>query len=107
MIDRLKRNLPQIPPLDSTAEIPTKDKVFVCKFYSLLIGWTWYVVEGEEQEDGDYLFYGLVDGFEREWGYFSLSELEDLTTPRNTPIVERDLLFQPVKVSECIGLKSA
>jgi len=68
----------KIPPLYSTEEVETEDKTIVCKFFALGSGWTWYVVEGERQEDGDYLFFGLVHGQEKEWGYFSLSELESI-----------------------------
>jgi Protein of unknown function (DUF2958) len=35
-------------------------------------GWTWYVIEF----DGEDPFFGLVDWFERELGYFSLRELQ-------------------------------
>ncbi len=38
------------------------------------------------------MFFGLVDGFERELGYFSLSELESVHGPYGVGI-ERDLYF--------------
>ena len=44
--------------------------------------WVWNVVEGEEQADGDWLFFGLVEGFESEWGYFTLSEFKELDWPK-------------------------
>lgn len=44
--------------------------------------WTWYVFEAEKQDDGDFLFFGLVDGFEKELGYSLLSELEQFATRR-------------------------
>ena len=53
---------------------PTEVKIVV-KFFEPTGSWTWYVTEGEKQEDGDWLFFGLVDGFEKELGYFSLNEL--------------------------------
>jgi hypothetical protein len=37
-------------------------------------GWYWYVTEYHE----DSLAYGVVHGFETEWGYFSLDELREL-----------------------------
>jgi|GEM_PF-1035815 len=96
--------LQKMPVLYSTEEIPTEDKIIVCKFFLLNGGWTWYVVEGEEREDGYYLFYGLVDGTEREWGYFTLHELESVSW-QGIPGIERDLTFAPVKVSECRELR--
>jgi len=92
-----------IPALYSTEEVEIQDKTIVCKFFALGSGWTWYVVEGERQEDGDYLFFGLVHGHEEEWGYFSLGQLE-LIKWHGIPGVERDLYFNPVKVGECSEL---
>jgi len=94
-----------IPALYSTEEVDTQDKTIVCKFFALGSDWTWYVVEGQRQEDGNYLFYGLVDGHEKEWGYFTLEEL--LTIKLNgIPGIERDLHFTPVTVGECGELNS-
>ena len=47
----------------------------------------------------DYIFFGLVSGFEVELGYFSLKELEEARGPRGLPI-ERDLYFQPKTLKE-------
>ncbi len=70
-----KANERAIPPLYSTEDVPESEKRVAVKFFDPCGSWTWYVVEGEKQEDGDWRFFGLVDGFEREWGYFMLSEL--------------------------------
>lgn len=69
-----------------------------CKFYDILGSWTWYVTEAEKQADGDYLFFGLVDGFEAELGYFRLSEF--LSINKDFPRIERDLYFTPVTLGE-------
>jgi len=45
------------------------------------------------------IFFGLVDGFEKELGYFSLSELENLRGPFGLK-VERDLYFEPATLKE-------
>jgi hypothetical protein len=79
----------------STCQTPNTE--FVCKFFDPCGSWTWYVLEGEEVEDGDWRFYGLVDGFEREWGYFMLSELESVRGPLGLGI-ERDLHFEDVPI---------
>jgi hypothetical protein len=44
--------------------------------------------------DGEDTFFGLVEGHEKELGYFSLKELESVRGPLGLPI-ERDLYFQP------------
>jgi hypothetical protein len=44
--------------------------------------------------DGEDTFFGLVEGHEKELGYFSLKELESVRGPMGLP-VERDLYFQP------------
>lgn len=92
-----------IPALCSTEETALNDKTIVCKYFALGSSWTWYVVEGERQEDGDYLFFGLVDGHEREWGYFSLEQLLRIKW-HGIPGIERDLHFTPVKVKDCSEL---
>lgn len=77
--------------------------VIICKYF--LAGWTWYVLEAQKQADGDYLFYGIVDGIERERGYFRLSELQSLRV-WGCLKVERDMYFDPVKVADCNELFS-
>ena len=59
--------------------------------------WTWYVAEMKEDSD---ICYGLVSGFDREVGSFSLSELADAQGPWGLK-VERDLWFTPTPLSEC------
>lgn len=54
---------------------------------------TWYVLEAE-REDNDWIFFGLVRiGDEIEYGYFSMSELEEATTRDGVCFLERDLYF--------------
>jgi hypothetical protein len=50
-----------LPALYSTEKVPTRDKKCVVKYFTPWSNWTWYVVEGSK-EDGDWLFFGLVDG---------------------------------------------
>ena len=70
-----------------------EEKEVVVKFFNPYNGWRWFVTEGEKQEDGDWLFFGLVEGAAKEWGYFTLSQLESIRTPFNLGI-ERDLYFK-------------
>lgn len=52
---------------------------------------TWFVTEGETEGE-DFRFYGFVIGDFDEWGYFYLSELQDINLRGLT--VERDLYFK-------------
>lgn len=51
---------------------------------------TWIITEGEKDEDDDWIFFGYCHIFEWEWGYISLSELEEIVLPFGLTI-ERDL----------------
>ena len=53
----------------------------------------------DRSHEVDYQFFGLVDGHERELGYFVLSELEEVRGPMGLPI-ERDLYWQPKTLAE-------
>lgn len=71
----------------------------ICKFFTPVGGFTWYVTEGNEEEE-DYLFFGLVvNGDDREFGYFRLSELESIRLPFGLKI-ERDLYFKQCKLKD-------
>jgi hypothetical protein len=53
----------------------------------------------ESDKEVDFRFFGLVDGHEKELGYFLLSELEEVRGPMGLPI-ERDLYFKPKTLEE-------
>jgi hypothetical protein len=81
-----------LPPLYAQDGKGGKAIAYV-KFF--LGSWTWWATEF----DGEDTFFGLVEGFEKELGYFSLSELENIKGPLGLPI-ERDLHFQPQTLGE-------
>ena len=58
--------------------------------------WTWYI---SEYDPDTRTAFGLVDGFERELGYFSMEELVNLRGRFGLPL-ERDLHFKPQPLSE-------
>lgn len=76
-------------PLHSTESLNTKP--VIVKFFTPDSNWTWYVVEGERRSE-DWEFFGLVEGLETEWGYFTLSELQSIRGSIGLPI-ERDKFF--------------
>ncbi len=84
----------KLPPLYAT-EGQGRNALAQVKFFTPDSSWTWYAVEF----DGEDIFFGFVIGFEREFGYFSLSELESVRGPMNLP-VERDLYFKPTPLSK-------
>ena len=83
----LRKTLPSLGEGDGTAYV---------KFFTPWSNWTWYVTEAGEGEEEDLLF-GLVDGLEKEIGYFGLTELKSIKGVFGLK-VERDLHFQPQKV---------
>lgn len=75
------------------------EAVINVKFFTPDSSWTWYVLEGKQLPDGDFEFYGIVQGFEREYGDFVLSELQAIRGKLGLPI-ERDLYFGKPKVKD-------
>lgn len=61
-------------------------------------GFTWYVTEAEKQANGDYMFFGYVDGLDAEFGYFTLSQLKSVRS-RYGLAVERDRYFNNGKTT--------
>lgn len=88
----------QFPKLYQTEETPVEEKKVIAKFFTPWTSWTWYATEF----DGEDLFFGLVDGQEKEWGYFSLKELESLRGPWGLKI-ERDLYFGQPQIKDMKG----
>jgi hypothetical protein len=81
----------QMPALYSQEEV--RDPQVVAHYYCPNSGWHWFAYEGGQLEDG-YFFYGLVKGFETEFGSFNLEEMEA------TGAVLRDAWWQPKPLSE-------
>ena len=72
----------------------------IVKFFDPSGSWTWYATEF----DGEDTFFGLVDGFELEWGDFSLSELQSVKGRLGLGI-ERDRHFGMPKLKDVARLK--
>lgn len=71
-----------------------ENAIAVCKFF--LQGYTWYVLEAQKN-GSDYKFFGIVDGEDKEYGYFTLSELQSLRGHWGLT-VERDIYFKPTEI---------
>ena len=105
LTEEIKRKLPKLGATDGNGKL--QDKIAVVKFFNPAGSWTWYAIEGEEQDTGDFLFFGWVDGFEPEWGYFSLNELKSVDG--KLPIglsIERDIWFDPRPMKEIADYKA-
>ena len=93
----------KLPPLRSQDGKGSKAIAYV-KFFTPDAQWTWYVTEGQPVKDGqgheiDFEFFGLVEGHEKELGYFHLSELQEVRGPMGLAI-ERDLWFKPTPLDK-------
>ncbi len=78
-----------------------KDPVVIAKFFNPCGAGTWYATE---YISGPKTFFGYVSIFgdhNDEWGYFSLTELEDVQVGLGLGI-ERDLYFDEVRASKVI-----
>jgi hypothetical protein len=90
-----KANLKDLPPLYSQEDKGDDATVHV-KFFTPWSSWTWYATEFDPEEG---LFFGLVDGQEKELGYFSMAELKSARGPAGL-LIERDMYFKPCPISE-------
>lgn len=72
----------------------------IAKFFLPVGAWTWYVTEAEKRGN-DWLFFGMVvNGYgERELGYFTLSQLQEIRV-YGFITIERDLYFTPTALGE-------
>ena len=89
-------------PLYSTDGKNEKDVLI--KFFNPTGIGTWYVFEAEKNGD-DWTFFGLVDLYEKELGYFTLSELQSIQLPLGLSI-ERDKYFEGYKYNLSTGVIS-
>ena len=90
----IKRRL----PLLGSQEAGGLEALAQVKFFTPDGSWTWYATEF----DGEEMFFGLVAGFEKELGYFRLSELEQVRGRLGLPI-ERDRYFRPTTLRKLMG----
>ena len=87
-----------IPALGANSNVADCDDILApAKLFSPYSNWTWYITE-LDHETGQ--CFGLVEGFERELGYFDLTELAETTVFGGVPAVERDLYWQPKTLGE-------
>jgi hypothetical protein len=93
-----KAILNKIPPLMAQDGKGLKAIAHV-KFFTPDGSWTWYATEF----DGKDTFFGYVIGQEKEFGYFSLSELQTIQGPMGLH-VEKDRYFKPKSLEKITEL---
>ena len=79
-------------PLYSGDGKPESEREVLVKFFTPDSNWTWYVLEADKLENGDWAFFGYVEGLDKELGYFNLSDFEECMGPMGL-YIERDLYF--------------
>jgi hypothetical protein len=93
--EELKARLPKLYSQEGDT-----DPMVYAKFLFPASGRVWFVTEGQTTGN-DFTFFGYVIGFEAEWGYFKLGELEQVNV--NGLVIERDDDFEPKKFSKCLA----
>lgn len=78
-----------------------KDPLIIAKLFDTFGSATWFLTEYSPEENNAF---GYVTGLSHdEWGYVSLTELENIMHSSGIPRIERDLYFTPCKINEIIG----
>ncbi len=91
MTEEIRRILPPLGSQDGKGG----DAIACVKYFTPDSSWTWYATEF----DGEDTLFGLVDGHEKELGYWSLSELQSVRGLMGLA-VERDLYWRPKPLRE-------
>lgn len=79
----------KLPKLGATAEKKPGEVPIIFKLFFPWGKWTAYVIEGEQLKNGDWTLFALVHDQEKEFGYLSLNELENVRGPMGLTL-ERD-----------------
>ncbi|MEA3352415.1 MAG: hypothetical protein U9Q33_01165 [Campylobacterota bacterium] len=79
-----------LPKLYDTEDILTDKKILHIRFIAIFSNWEWYLCE---YDNNTKRAFGYVKGHEAEWGYFSLTEFQEIND-ENLKII-RDENFKP------------
>ena len=82
--------------LPSFAMLPEEEPVAKVKLFDPTGSWTWYIASYDPDTR---IAYGMVDGFEKEFGSFHMGELVEWEGRFGLPI-ERDLHFDPCTLKD-------
>ena len=84
-----------IPEMYSDENTKLEDKIVYAKFFTPDSNWTWFILEW----DGEDTLFAMVHGHEKELGYVSVTELEEIRGPLGLK-VERDIHFTPIRYGD-------
>ena len=85
-----------IPPFYGSEAVELEDKIVYAKFFLPDAQWIWLVLEYDRESNS---IFALVDGLEKELGYVSIEELEQVRGHMGLH-VERDLYFEPIRYAD-------
>ena len=86
--DKIIKDL-NVPILYATEDVA--DKILLIKYIEPNTLWEWYLIEYDPEQK---LAFGYVIGFEKEWGYFSIEEMEAI------PTIIRVEDFEPIRFED-------
>ena len=79
-----------------------QDAEVIVKYFNPCGAGTWLITEANKLENGDFEMFGYCSlGYEWEWGYVLLSQLQEIKLPFGLGI-ERDLHCEGCKVKDLI-----
>ena len=82
---------------DHLPRVGEGDGIARVKLFNPTGSWTWYIAEYDPETREAF---GLVCGFEKEYGYISMDEIVEYRGRFGLPI-ERDVYWTPKPLSEC------
>ena len=91
-----KELMKKVPKVGANSRGGIEDLKFYVKLFTPWSNWTWYIAEAD-WETGE--CFGLVEGFEKELGYFDLNELKEIRGMGGLKI-ERDRWFSTSTYAE-------
>ena len=92
-----KELLKKLPPIGHSIKTKEEPQAIV-KWFTPDSNWTWYVAEYNPKNG---MCWGLVDGFEKEFGFFTIDEIQKLKGPLKLPI-ERDRWFEKCNLNSLV-----
>lgn len=93
-----KELIKQFPKLYANEDKKPENVKVIAKFFTPDSNFTWYATEF----DGKDIFFGYVEGHDKELGYFSLAELQKVRGRLGLP-VERDMHFRNRTLAMVMG----
>jgi len=87
----------KLPLLYATEETKIEEKILQIRYHSIYTNWEWYVVEYNKDTK---IAFGYVIGQEKEWGYFSIEEFQEIN--KEYLQIIRDEEFVAIKYKELL-----